>query len=292
MRNVPHLAVAALVLLPLSSPARAQHTAGHPAGHVTNNNAAMAQQQRAMEAQLKQQQRAMEAQLKSEQKAMMQQQKAIQQQAAHQQKAMQQQQHAMQQAAAHEQKAMALQQTKAGPSNAGAPNAAHHTAASKTAHHSTHVTPTVHHPITHWRTWPVSTSASYRHLESLKRHLDGIAMKAVPTTTQKVNLRHALVNVIENSPHPASSHMQTFANHLADSIASRTTPTVDTRALALQLRVMVNNVHMTPVDLDETLTQHQAPMLGARASHPDRVGVLSDDLRYLVAETQTKVMTR
>ena len=114
-------------------------------------------------------------------------------------------------------------------------------------------------------------------------------MKSAPTTTQKVGLKNALVNVIENSPHPASSHMQTFANHLADSIASRTTPLIDTRDMALQLRVMVNNVHMTPTDLDAALTQHQALMLGAGVplSH---VGVLSDDLRYLVAETQTKAM--
>lgn len=300
MRSVSPLVVAALVALPASIPARAQHVAGHAApAHVAPANNVMAQQQRAMEAQFKQQQKAMEAQVRNEQKVMQQQaaqqQKAMQHAAQQQQKAMQQQQHAAMQAVAHEQKAMALQPMKAaGLSNVGTdtgaatPNATHHTSASKTAHHTTHMTPTVHH-ITQWRTWPVSTSASYRHLESLKRHLDGIAMKSVPTASQKSGLRGALVNVIENSPHPASSHMQTFANHLADSVASRTNPAIDTRELALQLRVMVNNVHMTPVDLDATLVQHQALMLGSGvpATH---VGVLSDDLRYLVNETQTKAM--
>ena len=173
-----------------------------------------------------------------------------------------------------------------GSTNAAATtNAVHHTSASKTVHH----TPTVHHPITYWHTWPVVGHSYYSHLESLKRHLDSIAMKSVPTTSQKIGLKNALANVIENSPHPASSHMQIFANHLAESIATRTSPAIDTRSMALQLRVMVNNVHMTPTDLDAALTQHQALMLGAGVPST-HVGILSDDLRYLVGETQTKAM--
>jgi hypothetical protein len=274
-----------LVILSLPAAARAQHPAGHASGHA--NNSGMAQQQKAMEAQMRQQQRAMEAQFKQQQQAMQQQQKAMMQQ---QQKAMQQQHKAMQQQAVHEQKAMAAQQHQAAKPAASSAHAAHHASATNHAK-----TATTHHVAVthHWlRIWPHHTSPAYAHMQSLKRHLDQIAaLKTPATAAQKGGLKNALSNVIENSPHPSAGHMQTFANHLADAIVNRTPSQLNTQELALQLRAMVNNVHMSPAELDATLTQHQSLMLGSGVN-PQHVGALSDDLRFLVAETQSKASLR
>lgn len=117
-------------------------------------------------------------------------------------------------------------------------------------------------------------------------------MKSVPTGSQKAGLKDALANVIENSPHPTASHTQTFANHLSEAIANRTSPVIDTREMALRLRAMMDNVHLSPIELDATLTQHQSLMHGSGINE-GHVGILSDDLRFLVGETQSKaVQTR
>jgi hypothetical protein len=293
----PLAPVLAAVLAGLAPTAQAQvHTT-----RATGGNPAAAMQ-RAMQQEMRQQQQM----IQQHQKAMQQQQKAMLQQH---QKAMEQQQKAMlQQQKAMEQQKSATQHPKAmqphtasgtttgtpAPGAAGSPHEAQANHGVKAVHGATASHATGHHGASyashrHWlRTWPSSSNASYRHLMALKQSLDAIARSATPSTSQRTALRTNLSRVIVNSPHPTTGHMQAISDHLSAALAGRGAPPVDTKSLALQLRAMMNVVHLPAAQADEALLEHRATLRNGGVPEP-QVDTIAGDLRTVAFDLASKL---
>jgi hypothetical protein len=222
-------------------------------------------------------QNALQQQMRAQQQAFQQQQKLMQQEAQRQQKLMEQQQKLMQQQ--HQ------QQLKAQSAASQAHHAATTTGKTHTAASARVVRPS------HWLlAWPRGTSsASYRNLAALKRSLDSVASSPTVTPAHTTSLRNALSRVVENSPRPPASHVAKLASDLSTALTSRSGSTnVDTQDLALHLRAMMNVVHMTPVEAEQTLASSQS-LLRAAAVPAAHVETVAGDLRYIGTEVSNAV---
>jgi hypothetical protein len=286
----PLVPLLAILIAATPQAARAQV---HPT-HATGGNPAAAMQ-RAMQQEMRQQQQMIQQQQKAmqqQQKAMEQQQKTMLQQhqkaTQQQQKAMEQQQKAMQ---AHANANATAAHATAGPSPVPEAQASPGTKTvhGATTHATRHTGGAVHASRYHWlRTWPSSSSASYHHLMALKQSLDTIARTATPSTSQKMALRNNLSRVIVNSPHPTTPHMQTLSDHLSTALAGRGTPPVDTKSLALQLRAMMNVVHLPAAQSNEALVEHRSTLTNAGVPAA-QVETISGDLQGLAVEMASKL---
>ncbi len=123
---------------------------------------------------------------------------------------------------------------------------------------------------------------------ALKQSLDSIARTATPSTAQKAALRNNLSRVIVNSPHPSSARMQTLSDHLTAALAGRGTPPVDTKSLAMQLRAMMNVVHLPASQADEALVEHRSTLMHGGVPAP-QINTIAGDLQTLAFEMASKV---
>lgn len=136
--------------------------------------------------------------------------------------------------------------------------------------------------------WPHSSTTAYRHLMQLKHSLDAISHKSTPTTRQVSTLRTSLLNVVQNSPRPPSTHVQQFSSHLATALASRSSAQVDTKDLALSLRAAMNSIHLSADEGAQTLanTQQLLSNAGVSTAH---VSTVTGDIEFMANEVQASL---
>jgi hypothetical protein len=299
MRTLALLSAACMASFLMTPSAKAQHQLpGRSSGSMQNM---MQQQMRQQQQMMQQQQRMMQQQAQQQQKMMQQQQKAMEQQQKllmqQQQKAMQQQQQQQQhpgaQGGTHPQASAERSLNPSGASPSTTTNVqpgTTHTSGASTAKTTTpkgvatHVVQRPHGLFL----WPRSSSASYRNLMRLKRSLDGIRMRSTASASQKLGLSNALMGVVENSPRPPVAHVQQLAGDLAGALANRGTQTVNTQALALHLRAMMNVTHLSSTEAEQALTTNAGVLQAAHVS-PVHVETVASDLRYLATEVSNGI---
>ncbi len=234
------------------------------------------QQQKAMEQQQKVMQQQYQQMLRQQQQMMQQQQKAL----AHEQQ--QQQQHLKAQQARTN--ATATSATSAKVTAETTTTKATEATATKVKTHPTSSGVSSHGLMR----WPHSSTVAYRHLMQLKRSLDAITHKSTPTTHQIASLRTSLLNVVQNSPRPPSTHVQQFSNDLATALSGRSSATVDTKDLALSLRAAMNSIHLSASEGEQTLTTAQQVLNNAGVS-PAHVTTITGDIQFMANEVQASL---
>jgi hypothetical protein len=134
--------------------------------------------------------------------------------------------------------------------------------------------------------WPDSSSVAYANLMNLKRTLDFISRTAEPTTGQRILLKNSL-EAVTNSPRPAAQQVQNLANDIADTIAARGLPELDTRTLALQFRALMNGSHLSRSEIEQTLTDNRLVWSASNAA-PPQIDVVAGDLQTIAMQFQKK----
>ena len=132
-----------------------------------------------------------------------------------------------------------------------------------------------------WYVWPRSSTAAYRHLTALKLTLDSIVSNRqqpvqnsnasqngnAPQNTAPPNLT-ALQNTLQNRLYavhntsattPAQAHVRQLAGDLTAALSGRAASgnPVDTRALALHLRAMMNTPYLNVSEFQESLNEQR-----------------------------------
>jgi hypothetical protein len=158
------------------------------------------------------------------------------------------------------------------------------------AAHATHETPRAAHALAKHQSffliWPESSSAAYTNLMNLKRTLDLIARTAEPTSGQQILLKNAL-EAVTNSPRPAAQQVQILANDISNTIATRGLPELDTRALALQFRALMNGAHLSRPEIEQTLTDNRL-VWSASSAAPPQINVVAGDLQTIAMQFQSR----
>jgi hypothetical protein len=129
-----------------------------------------------------------------------------------------------------------------------------------------------------WYVWPRSSTFAYRNLMALKTTLDTIATNRQPvgvgqTSTTLQNRLYAVHNT--NAMAPSRENVQKLATDLTSALVNRAqgnTP-VDTRALALHMRAMMNTPYLNVSEFQESLAEQRAVLNNANVQpeHADTV---------------------
>jgi hypothetical protein len=135
--------------------------------------------------------------------------------------------------------------------------------------------------------WPESSSVAYANLMNLKRTLHSISRTAEPTPGQRILLKNCL-EAVTNSPRPAAQQVQNLANDITVTIANRGLPELDTQALALQFRALMNGAHLSGSQIAQTLTDNRLVWSASQAA-PPQINVVAGDLQTIAMQFRARL---
>ncbi|WP_435018765.1 hypothetical protein TA3x_000750 [Tundrisphaera sp. TA3] len=211
---------------------------------------------------------------------------AIRNEVQHQQQAMQramkQQQAIIRQQQEAYQKQRKAEQAQHRPVPAPHPSTIHHGAAGQMIRHR------AAHGYRHHTRWPGVSDPETAALVHLKKTLDGVARGSTVNPRHAGSLANALGGVVEVGTPPTPAAVRDLAGHLVDGLAHRESTGVNTEAMALSLRGVMNGAALAPAELSAAMSQHRAALRAAKFP-PDDIGSIEADLANIARQERGRL---
>ncbi len=152
-------------------------------------------------------------------------------------------------------------------------------------HHAYH--PNHHHRYQHHQTWPSAQDPALASLHQLKQSLDHVRVGHSSTNPEKLAIEQALMRVVEVPHWPSVAAMNRLSGHLANALANRGSPTIDTSTIALTLRAGVNAPML--INADRAQVFHElTTALKNGGVRPNEVTTVIDSLKTVEHQEQAR----